>query len=65
LAPLFRRRLQHVPGTAGIVDENVDRAEVLLDLLDRSLAGFEVGDVEAAGANARRVSSAPASSFPI
>ena len=48
LVPLLRRHLVHggVAGDAGIVDQDLDRAELGFDLLDARFAGFEVGDVE-------------------
>ena len=44
--PLLRRHLvEHgVAGDAGIVDQDVDRAEIGLDLLDAGDAGVVVGD---------------------
>ena len=53
--PLVRRHLvEHaVLGDAGVVDENVDRAEVLLDLRESGGAGVVVGDVPLEDVNAR------------
>jgi hypothetical protein len=39
----------HVAGDAGVVDEHVDRAELLLDLRHRARAGIEVGHVAGHG----------------
>ena len=43
-----RRHLveQRVAGDAGVVDQDVDRAELGLDLLDAGRAGVVVGDVD-------------------
>ena len=53
LVPLFETHLVHgtVTGDSGIVDQYLDRAEVVFDLLYLGLAGIVIADIEAIGCN--------------
>src|SRR6185503_12927208 len=53
LPALARHLVQHaVAGDAGIVDQHVDRPDLVRDLLDAALTGFEIGDIPFIARNA-------------